>query len=62
MNQHPNCIQETSRYVSSMGVLPAAAFIPWQIMRDLYDECTALQAGTIFKELNKPFCGKRGKC
>ena len=40
----------------------AMAYIPWQQFRQTYDLNKALCAGTIFPELDKPFCGKRGVC
>lgn len=39
---------------------PAMAYVPWQKWRDLYEPCKALERGTIFKELDKPFLGKGG--
>ena len=38
----------------------AMAYVPWQHYSQTYELCKALQVGTIFPELNKPFCGKRG--
>ena len=40
----------------------AMAYVPWQQFRNLYDLDRALQAGTIFAELDKPFTGKGGIC
>lgn len=43
-------------------VLPLAmAYVPWQHFSETYDLCKALQVGTIFPDLNLPFCGRRGK-
>lgn len=39
---------------------PAMAYVPWQNWKDVYDPCKALEAGTIFAELDKPFLGKGG--
>lgn len=39
----------------------AMAYVPFQDYQKTYDLCHALQVGTIFPELCKPFCGKRGK-
>lgn len=36
------------------------AYIPWQSFRDLYDPHEGLERGTLFKELDYPFLGKRG--
>lgn len=36
------------------------AYVPWQTFRDLHDCDQALCAGTVFRELEKPF--KVGRC
>lgn len=36
----------------------AMAYVPMQDFGALYDEGDALSAGTLFPELDKPFCGK----
>ena len=36
----------------------AMAYVPWQQFRNLYDLEQALQVGTIFAELDKPFTGR----
>ena len=38
----------------------AMAYVPWQYWGQIYEPEKALQCGTIFSELNKPFLGKRG--
>lgn len=40
----------------------AMAYVPYQPWETASDLCHALNAGTIFSALNKPFCGKGGKC
>lgn len=41
--------------------LPVAmAYVPFQKYQQPFDLCYALCAGTIFPDLCKPFCGKRG--
>ena len=44
----------------------ASVYAPTQVFRELYDPDTALEAGTLFKELNLPFMGlsigKGGSC
>ena len=40
----------------------AMAYVPWQHFNKTYDLSKALCVGTIFPELDKPFCGKRGVC
>lgn len=41
---------------------PAMAYVPWQKWDELYDPCKALECGTLFPVLNKPFTGKGGRC
>ncbi len=40
----------------------AMAYVPWQHFHNTYEIDKALEYGTIFPELNKPFYGKRGGC
>lgn len=42
------------------GMPIAMAYVPWQCFTDTYEPDKALQYGTIFPELNKPFYGKGG--
>lgn len=42
------------------GMPIAMAYVPWQCFHDVYEPDKALQYGTIFPELNKPFYGKGG--
>lgn len=37
----------------------AMAYVPDQIWGDLYDEGVALQRGTLFPDLDKPFTGRK---
>lgn len=39
---------------------PAMAYVPWQNFTTTYDLDYALKVGTVFPQLCKPFCGKRG--
>ena len=39
---------------------PAMAYVPYQQFTSAYDLDYALSVGTIFPQLCKPFCGKRG--
>ena len=49
--------------MDTLGQFPLAmAYVPWQRFGQTYDLCKALRVGTIFPELDKPFCGKRGTC
>ncbi len=38
----------------------AMAYVPWQEYRDLYESDVAWKRGTLFKELDLAFAGKRG--
>lgn len=49
--------------MDALGQFPLAmAYVPWQRFGQTYDPSKALCTGTIFPELDKPFCGKRGVC
>lgn len=37
---------------------PGMAFVPWQEWKDIYDMEKALECGTIFGELDKPYLGR----
>ena len=37
----------------------AIAYVPWQHWCEVYSPERALENGTLFPELNKPFCGRR---
>jgi hypothetical protein len=40
----------------------AMAYVPWQFYRNTYEPDRALETGTIFPELDKPFMpGRRGR-
>ena len=41
---------------------PAMAYVPCQKFTENFPLQYALTAGTIFPQLCKPFCGKRGRC
>lgn len=40
----------------------AMAYVPFQNFCKAYPLCKGLQVGTIFPDLDKPFCGKGGRC
>lgn len=40
----------------------AMAYVPWQRFERVYELDKALQIGTIFADLNKPFRGQGGNC
>ena len=39
---------------------PAMAYVPCQEFTTVYDLAYALKVGTVFPQMCKPFCGKRG--
>lgn len=46
---------------SSFDRMPIAmAYVPWQRFGHIYELDRALQTGTIFAELDKPFTGRGG--
>lgn len=57
-----SCHHEThSDKYTHLEYLPVAmAYVPFQKFTTTYDTCYALKVGTIFPDLCKPFCGKRG--
>jgi hypothetical protein len=44
-------------YIDNMPV--AMAYVPWQHFTEVYETCKAFQIGTIFPELDLPFCRTR---
>jgi hypothetical protein len=59
------CISHEPSYATSDSDMALAmAYVPWQHFDSLYDLPAALEIGTIFPELNKPFRGSKGglKC
>lgn len=61
MEKPCGCAQNTS-YMKSDEFPPAMAYVPWQNFTTVYETDKALEVGTIFPELNKPFSPKRGMC
>lgn len=51
---------KSSREDKLQGMPLAMAYVPWQRWGNLYCACKALQAGTVFEELDKPFLGRGG--
>lgn len=52
-----------NQFMPCQNMPVAMAYVPWQpAFCDTFNTCKALQAGTIFPDLCKPFCGKRGGC
>ena len=55
-----NCCQEYSSHKCKISREPAMAYVPDQEYTTTYDLSYALKVGTLFPQLCKPFCGKRG--
>lgn len=51
---------EKKCYFEQMPI--AMAYVPYQVCKEMFDTGRALQEGTIFPELCKPFYGKGGGC
>ena len=49
------CLEESADYPVGMG------YVPWQSWNCVYDGHRGLMSGTIFPELDKPFCAA-GRC
>lgn len=39
----------------------AMAYVKWQEWQDIYEPCKALERGTLYQALDKPFTGKGGR-
>lgn len=55
------CIQKSDTSCLET-LMPAMGYVPWQTFEGAFSLCHALQVGTIFPILEKPFCGKGGRC
>lgn len=51
--------KKTMNSVLSADSVPAMLYVPWQKDTNCYDEMKALEKGTLFIALDKPFYGKR---
>ena len=54
VKKHNVCCEE-----DMPGKALAMAYVPWQTWRKLYEVCEGFSTGTIFKELNLEFYGRR---
>lgn len=55
----PQCNRDTE---SAGNFALAMAYVPMQHFHNIYELDEAMQHGTIFPELNKPFMGWKGGC
>ncbi len=53
-----NCSQPVGRFPTQTPI--GMCYVPMQEWREIYDEQTGLERGTIFQQLDKPFTGERG--
>ena len=52
------CDADSSMHNDPLCGMPIGmGYVPWQQWDKIYDICDALNAGTMFPELNLPFCG-----
>lgn len=58
MNQIDNDNQGKECGIDCARVSLAMAFVPYQEFKDLYEPDFALERGTLFAELDKPFIGE----
>lgn len=57
------CSREQESIYTHIDHMPLAmAYVPCQKFSKTFDLCYALNMGTIFPDLCKPFCGKGGAC
>lgn len=60
----PACPSMPKEYFDKLDLLAgmpiAMAYVPWQFFHETFEPDKALECGTIFPELSKPFCGKGG--
>ena len=55
-----NKMQKRIQYNNFDNLSLAMAYVPWQKWQSVYEPEKAINIGTIFPELNKPFTGRRG--
>lgn len=53
------CMQDSD--FTEHSFVPAMAYVPWQYFHKVYETDKALEIGTIFPELDKPFLAA-GRC
>lgn len=58
VKENKNFMENSNSCLADMPL--AMAYVPMQTFCSTFDLCSALKTGTIFPELCKPFCGKRG--
>ncbi|MEZ3434723.1 MAG: spore coat associated protein CotJA [Lachnospiraceae bacterium] len=56
----PVCRDTRTTYDELSGMPLAMAYVPWQEWQNIYEAEKGFCRGTIFEELDKPFCGIGG--
>lgn len=59
-HSHAVCCDDKAEYDELSGMPLAMAYVPWQEWRAVYEAEKGFHRGTIFEELDKPFCGTGG--
>lgn len=60
MHHDKCCIQPEGEFPSCTSI--AMAYVPFQQSIEMYDPCKALERGTVFICLDKPFLGGGCRC
>ena len=55
--QNMSCVEKGEK---RENMVLAMAYVPWQRWQKIYDAEKGLHRGTIFQELDLPFCGMGG--
>lgn len=56
----PVCRDTRTTYDELADMPLAMAYVPWQEWQNIYEAEKGFHRGTIFEELDKPFCGTGG--
>ena len=57
-----DCFDDTAIYKHADHLPLTMAYVPMQKFSGIFSLQKSLSCGTVFPELCKPFCGKRGRC
>ena len=62
-NYNNNMNRMTDNYCQDYGQMTVTmAYVPWQQFGRVFELDQALQTGTIFADLDRPFLGRGGAC
>lgn len=62
VSRPPVSVKSIYHHLSEANAPLAMGYVPFQHWERPFDLDIALQVGTIFPSLHKPFCGKGGRC